>query len=228
MRNQPHRSTTTILATTLTLLASGGLTAPVSAGNKIVLTGFARDFLASHEDFAVLPPVPDGNGHYAGNVSQILGPDGAPLQVHGVSDFDISFGSLIPGVPYAARLSVLGAEITSSGNPMPVTIQTETNTDTFEPFGLFLDPGGDGDVNDGSNPRHFIYSLDDIYSEGTPISVTATSWMPTFSLDDFGHTSVYADDSDLITGDAAATLVTLPEDGTVTSISAYLYRQQRL
>jgi len=226
MRNQQHRSTTTLLATTLTLLALGGLTAPVSAadGDKIVLTGFARDFPASHEDFAVLPPVPDGNGHYAGNVSQILGADGAPLQVHGVSDFNINFGSLVPGTPYAARLTVLGAEITSGGNPMPVTIETETSAEVFEPFGLYLDPGGNGDVNDGSNPRHFIYSLDDIYSAGTPISVTATSWLPQFETDDVGYDQAGGSTTETAQTDQLATQVTLPEDGTVTSITAYVSR----
>ena len=106
--NNPHDVTNKLfaIATTFALFMAGGLTVPASAfPDDIVLTGFARDFLSSHEDFAVAPPVPDGNGHYAGNVSQILGADGAPLQVHGVTGFNIDFGSLVHGMPYAARLS---------------------------------------------------------------------------------------------------------------------------
>ena len=216
----------------LVICALGGLAVPASAfpgngngngnGNEIVLTGFARDFLASHPDFATVPA--DGFGHYAGNVSQLLGADGAPLQVHGVSDFNINFGSLIPGVPYAARLSILGAAITANGDPMPVTIQTETNTQLFEPFGLYLDPGGQGNINDGANPRHFIYSIEEVYSAQTPLSVTATSWMPGFGTDDFGNDTVYASSRSDAEDAQIATLVTLPEDGTLTSISAYVYR----
>ncbi len=215
------------IATTLTLFALGSLTVPASAfppppGDQIVLTGFARDFLAGHPDFDVPPPVPDGNGHYAGNVSQLLGADGAPLQVHGVTDFNIDFGNLIPGVPYAARLSVLGAEITASGDPVPVTIQTETNTEVFEPFGIYLDPGGSGNINDGANPRHFIYSIEEVYSAETPISVTATSWLPSFGTGPFGNDTVYASSSQEAMAKQIATRVTLPEDGTVTSITAYV------
>ena len=214
------------IATVFALLAPSGLTVSVSVAQsgppQIVLTGLARDFLAGHPDFDVTPM--DGFGHYAGNVSQILGADGAPLQVHGVSDFDITFGTLIPGVPYAARLTVLGAEITSGGQPIPVTIQTETNTQTFEPYGNYLEPGGDGNVNDGANPRHFIYSLHDVYSAQTPISVTATSWLPSFSTVEFGNETVYADSASDAEDAQIATLVTMPEDGTVTSISAYVYR----
>ena len=110
-------------ATALTFLLSGPAMAQVD-GDEIVLTGLVRDFHASHVDFGDPEPV-DGYGHYAGNVSQIIGSDRAPLQVHGVSDFEITFGTLIPGVPYAARASVLGAEITASGEPVPVTIQAE-------------------------------------------------------------------------------------------------------
>ena len=208
------------------LVVSGGLTVSVSvaqpAPQQIVLTGFARDFLAGHEDFDVSPA--DGFGHTAGNVSQILGADGAPLQVHGVWDFNITFGNLIPGVPYAARLTVLGAEITSGGVPIPVTIQTETDTQVFEPYGNYLNPGGDGNVNDGANPRHFIYSLDSVYSAQTPISVTATSWLPSFSTVNMGNDTAYADSATDAEDDQIATLVTMPEDGTITSISAYVYR----
>ncbi len=214
------------IATTLTLFALGSLTVPASAfqappSDQVVLTGFARDFLGSHPDFDVAPPAA-GNGHYAGNVSQLLGVDGAPLQVHGVMDFTINFGTLIPGVPYAARLTVLGSEITSGGDPMPVTIQTETDSDVFEPFGLFNDPST-ASVNDANNPRHFIYSLDDIYTAGTPISVTATSWFSSGggggSLGDVGYTNMQLVGTD--TGQVHAHEVTMPEDGMVDSISIY-------
>lgn len=191
--------------------------------DDVILTGMVRDFHASHPDFG--DPEPNyGYGHYAGNVSQIIGDDGAPLQVHGVTNFEIDFGSLVPGDPYAARATVLGAEITSGGNPIPVTIQCETDTQVFEPYGAYLDPGGSGNVNDGTNPRHFIFSLDEVYSAETPISVTATSWLPGFASQDFGDPTVFSTDNGEAQGDQVATLVTLPEDGTVTSITAYLYR----
>jgi len=215
------------IASALALFASGGLTQSVSAfpppppGDQVVLTGFARDFLGSHPDFDVMPT--DGFGHYAGNVSQVLGADGAPLQVHGVVDFTINFGTLIPGVPYAARLTVLGAEITSGGTPMPVTIQTETNSDTFEPFGLFDDPTTG--VNDANNPRHFIYSLTDIYTAGTPISVTATSWLPSGGGGGGGGSDVgYPMGTQFLGADGGnivAVEVTMPEDGMVDSMSLY-------
>ena len=205
--------------TAITFLASATMAAPPV---EVVLTGMARDFHASHPDFGDLEP-DQGYGHYAGNVSQILGEDGAPLQVHGVTDFEITFGTLVPGDPYAARASVLGAEITSGGNPIPVTIQCETDTQTFEPYGSYLDPGGTGDVNDGAHPKHFIFSLDEVYTAETPISVTATSWLPDFSSQDFGHDSIYTTDTNNAGGNHVATQVTLPEDGTVTSITAYVY-----
>ena len=167
----------------------------------------------------------DGLGHYAGNVSQVLGVDGAPLQVHGVTDFNIDFGTLVPGVPYAARLTVLGAEITSGGTPMPVTLLTETNTEVFEPFGPFDDPNL-GNVNDANNPRHFVYSLDDIYSAGTPISVTGKSWLPQGGGG--GGDVGWQGFSNYTTSDTRdkqrAFQVTMPENGTVTSITAWALR----
>jgi hypothetical protein len=191
-------------------------------GDQIVLTGMVRDFTSTHEDFG--DPEPDhGYGHYAGNVSQIIGDDGAPLQVHGVTDFEILFGTLVPGVPYAARASVLGAEITSGGDPVPVTIQCETDTQLFEPYGPYNDPSGPGDVNDNAHPKHFIFSLTEIYSEETPISVTARSWLPSFDLQDFGNDTVYPQSGTFAGGAMVATQITLPEDGTVTSLTAYVY-----
>ncbi len=219
------------IAIALALIASGGLTQSVSAfpppppGDEIVLNGFARDFIGSqHPDFNAAAP-DAGFGHYAGNVSQVLGVDGAPLQVHGVTDFNIDFGTLVPGVPYAARLTVLGAEITSGGTPMPVTLMTETDTQTFEPFGPFADPDL-GNVNDANTPRYFIYSLNDIYSAGTPISVTARSWMPSGGggSGDVGWQGF----SNYTTSDTRdkqrAFQVTMPEAGTVTSITAWALR----
>jgi fibro-slime domain-containing protein len=219
-----HLTTVEKYALGLGLLAACAAPAPrAAAEDDVVLTGMARDFLSSHPDFG--EPVADqGDGHYAGNVSQILGSDLAPLQVHGVSDFEITYGTLVPGVPYAARLSVLGSQITSGGDPIPVTLQAETDTQLFQPFGLYNDPGGEGNLNDGANPRHFIFSLDEVYSAETPISVTATSWLPDFAVENFGNDAAYSKSGTDAEDAQVATLVTLPEDGTVTSICAYLYR----
>ncbi len=207
----------------LAFLLAGSLTAAASGqgGSDVTLTGLVRDFKAVHPDFGDREP-DHGYGHYAGNVSQILGPDGAPLQVHGVTDFDIFAGMLVPGVPYAARLSVLGSQITSGGVPIPVTLQAETDTEVFEPFGSYNDPGSTGDVNDGYNPRHFIFSLDEVYNANTPISVKGTSWMPSFSTVKVGNETAYSTNGTDAREKQVAMRITMPENGYATSISAYI------
>ncbi len=112
MNNKHYNSIDGLLCitTALTLFALGGLTVPASAfpangngngggngnangngnGNsdQITLTGFARDFISSHPDFNVTPA--DGMGHYAGNVSQVLGLDGRPLLSTNPNSYEVT------------------------------------------------------------------------------------------------------------------------------------------
>ncbi|NNF41950.1 MAG: hypothetical protein HKN62_02695, partial [Phycisphaerales bacterium] len=191
-----------------------------AGGTGVRLTGIVRDFPVTHPDFNVVPA--DGAGHYAGNVATLLGDDGRPLQVHGVSNFTIEFGKIVPGIPYAARATVLGAEITSGMDPMPVTIQAATDTETFDPFGDPNDPVA-ATVNDGANPRDYVFSLTDVYSAETPIAITATSWVEGAGSTRCGFDTVFTNEGSDADSRQVATRITLSYPGTVTSISAYVY-----
>ncbi|NNF41793.1 MAG: fibro-slime domain-containing protein [Phycisphaerales bacterium] len=174
--------------------------ATVDPPDELRLRGVARDFHATHPDFEATPagglgvynglagetlssrrPVYAGPGHRVLEPARDqLGRGIAPQLANrdtpcAVTDFEIIDGYVIPGVPFAARFSVLGAAITSSGEDMPVTLQATVGDDILEPFGSFGDPAG-GDVNDDGNPRHHV--VPDIYPAGTRISIAGASWYP--------------------------------------------------
>lgn len=89
-------------------------------------------------------------------------------------DFEISDGKVVPSEAFAAKVSVLGAAITSSGQDVPVTVQVRVGDDAFEPFGASNDPDT-GDVNDHSAPRHFI--IEQMFNAHAKIEITGTSWI---------------------------------------------------
>ncbi len=88
-------------------------------------------------------------------------------------DFTISNGRVVPSEDFAVKVSVLGAAITSSGVPMPVTVRVNIGGVSYEPFGAANDMD-EGNVNDGLNPRHFI--VQDTFDPAAGIDVTGTSW----------------------------------------------------
>ncbi len=94
-------------------------------------------------------------------------------QAEDTIDFTISDGRVVPSEDFAVKVSVLGAAITSSGYPMPVTVRVNIGGQAFEPFGAANDIS-DGDVNDGLNPRHFI--VQEVFDPNAGIDVTGTSY----------------------------------------------------
>jgi len=94
-------------------------------------------------------------------------------------DFEISEGRVVPTETFAAKVSVLGAAITSGGVDMPVTLKIRIGDQVFEPFGAHDDPSK-GDVNDHAGPRHFI--VQDTFDPDQRIELSATSWRTSGSL----------------------------------------------
>ncbi len=88
-------------------------------------------------------------------------------------DFEISEGRVVPTEAFAAKVSVLGAAITSGGQDMPVTVRFHIGDQVIEPFGNYDNPDV-GDVNDHRGPRHFI--IEEVFDASEQIEVTATSW----------------------------------------------------
>jgi len=89
-------------------------------------------------------------------------------------DFEISDGKVVPSEEYAARVTILGAAITSGGTDVPVTVQVRVGDTIINPFGSHDDPT-EGDINDGQRARHYI--VDTMLDADTGIDVTATSWV---------------------------------------------------
>ncbi|MCP3906276.1 MAG: fibro-slime domain-containing protein [Planctomycetes bacterium] len=119
-----------------------------------------------------------------------------------MDEFRVASGGLIPGEPFAAQASVLGVDVTG-GLGGPVTLQIHRDGVDLEPFGSFdYDVLGDGDLNDGSNPRHEVFTLGSVYTPGTIIEMTAAQWIDddddsedSFSNDSGSGDSVGGDDS---------------------------------
>jgi fibro-slime domain-containing protein len=166
----------------------------------IRLMGLAVDHQATHPDFQATPA--GGYGPVAELVGTTLGDDGRPVHAGpgrrvdtpardaagrviaphlanetfscGITNFTIAGGQVVPAEPFAAMLSVLGSAITSDGVDIPVTVQVRIGENVLEPFGPYAAPGS-GDVNDHTNPRHFIPPA--TYAAGSAITVASTSWM---------------------------------------------------
>ncbi|MCP3906278.1 MAG: fibro-slime domain-containing protein [Planctomycetes bacterium] len=189
--------------------------------DEIVLTTLIRDLQASHPDFNVVPA--GGFGHYAGNVATSLGDDGRPVPVQAVDDFEVTAGDLVPGEPFASEATILGVEITSGGNPVPITVRVHADAALLEPFGAY-DHSVDqaGNLNDGGNPRASVFTTDDIYAPGTVIEMEATSWLETAEATEFGHDTMFLTSSTAANSKQLATQVTLGQSGTITDITAYV------
>ncbi len=90
-------------------------------------------------------------------------------------DFDIQGGGVVPGETFAAKVSVLGAAISYSGQyNMMVTTRIKVGTTTIDPFGSY-DLAVTANLNDNKNPREYI--LPNTYDPGTPITVQGKSWV---------------------------------------------------
>ena len=87
------------------------------------------------------------------------------LQESDVIPFDIDntdtgtvAAEVVPDDPTAARVSVLGAAISYSGQyEIPVTVRVMTDATTTDPWGDANLPVN-GDVNDGQNPRAYMFT----------------------------------------------------------------------
>lgn len=83
---------------------------------------------------------------------------------------------VLPSASYVARVRVLGVQITSSGDPVPVTMRVNVGDDSYEPFGAY---GGLldllGNLNEKSYPVDATFET--MIPAGTPISVDAMSWV---------------------------------------------------
>ncbi len=92
--------------------------------------------------------------------------------------FEVEEGSVIPEVPFNARVEVLGAAISyGSRYAMPVTAAVRVGTKLYEPWGDYADPE-EGNVNAdaGPNAHPAEYVIPDAYPADTPITVTGTAW----------------------------------------------------
>lgn len=88
--------------------------------------------------------------------------------------FEVTNQRVVPLEPFAAKVTVLGTAISYGGEyDMPVTAQFMIGGSVVEPFGN-LTNAVDGNVNDGNNPRSYIF--DEIHSAATPINIIARSW----------------------------------------------------
>jgi hypothetical protein len=88
--------------------------------------------------------------------------------------FTISGDRMTPDQRFTARVRVLGAKISHSGQyDMPVTFSLDVGGTRFEPFGADNSSIA-GNLNDGGGARDFI--LPDKYEGGTAVSINATAW----------------------------------------------------
>lgn len=109
-------------------------------------------------------------------LSEILGWELYAIQAPTPVDFDIVQSEIVPVVPFAARVTVLGAAITPGAGgryDMPMTVRFRVGDGTLEPFGPY-DLADAGNVNDAKNPRSYV--LSGTYPGGLPITITAQSW----------------------------------------------------
>jgi fibro-slime domain-containing protein len=168
-----------------------------SGGGSVRLGGIVRDFSSSHPDFGVAR-----GGATAGSVSLILGHDSRPVFTgvgqrlvsgardgdgrpiaahmatapasHGVSAFDIGPGSVTPREDFAARVTVLGAAVSTSSYAVPVTLEVRVGDDPFEPFGPFTMALA-GNVNTGLEPPSYTSSV--TFGASEAISLRTTAWV---------------------------------------------------
>jgi len=89
-------------------------------------------------------------------------------------DFEIEGDTVVAQEEVSAKVSVLGAAITSGQQDVPVTMRVNADGTTHDAFGDFASPGS-GNVNDQRNPRQFI--LPEQFPAGAPIDVRARSWL---------------------------------------------------
>jgi hypothetical protein len=117
-----------------------------------------------------------GNGAHSECV-QYLGvfalQDVEALEDHNVT-FHIEGGRVIPDEQFAVKFTVVGADITSNGYKMPVTVQLQVGSTVIDPWGDDTKPL-EGNVNDDRNPRKLVVQA--LQPAGTPISIKATSWV---------------------------------------------------
>ena len=90
--------------------------------------------------------------------------------------FDIVNGEVVPLEDFAAKVTVLGAQITNGNYDVPVTMRGRIDTTWFSPFDDYS-LAVDANVNDDKNPRKHI--LPSIYPAGTPLMIGARSYVKT-------------------------------------------------
>ena len=109
-----------------------------------------------------------GNNQYGLYAAQQIQPQDITVP------FSISGDNISPSATFAAKITVLGAAISYSGQyDMPVTVRLKVGSTTLDPFGDFNNAVV-ANVNDNKNPRNYI--LPSTYAAGTNISVLGQSW----------------------------------------------------
>lgn len=186
-----------------TLAGSGtsGTTNVADTSTTYPLIAVARDFRPGHADFAAA--VGDSLPTSVGNVAASLDTNGLPVYVGGgkvmsaaakdasgrfimpasvqakpVTDFNISGASVSSSQPMVAKITVVGAAISSGSSPCPVAMRVKVGNTYHQPFGTYTSKTA-GNVNDNKNPRTAV--LPGTIAPGTSISIEGQTWMPTSS-----------------------------------------------
>lgn len=98
----------------------------------------------------------------------------APVEATGPNfSFVLTKGRIVPGTDYAIKINLIGAAITSSGRPVPVTAKLHLGDQAFEPFGEADSP--EGNVNQ-DRPVATSMIVPEVRSFEDYVTVTATSW----------------------------------------------------
>lgn len=187
-------------------VAPAALAADSGSDQGYPLMGVVRDFRPGHPDFS--NGVGDALASSAGNVAARLGDSGMPVYsgmgkivttgakdaqanpiapglvaAVPVTNFTIREGQVSSTQRMAAKVTVVGAAITSGNYNAGVTMQVKAGSQTMTPFGSF-EGAVSGNVNDNRNPRSYI--LPSSIDPGTSISIDARSYLHRSGARSFG------------------------------------------
>ena len=153
------------------------------------------------------------------NVYALQESDVIPFEIEN-DDTGTVAGEVVPEDPTAARVTVLGAAISYGGQyEIPVTVRVMTNSSTTDPWGDANLPV-DGDVNDGQNPRAYIFPSD--LPAGTEINIGAKAWVKTNSGYDGSQNSHWTTHMAVDSTQSTNNIITLRNGDPVPQISGFL------
>ena len=138
---------------------------------------------------------------------------------HGV-DFEIQNDNVVPSETFAAKATVLGAAISSSGNyDLPVTVKFKIDGDKYKPFGPF-NKAVSGNVNDGQNPRDYIFP--NLYPGGSAIKVVGRSWDKKSWWDDGSNNNDWKELMTVNSENGSQNVITLRDGDAVPNIQGFM------